>query len=247
MSKIKTSFQIDSEILSRMLAKTRVAHPVNVLYPTPWASIQTNPSFGASQLFWSLDENGNFGFDACVMTETIGEACVIVRESDLAVAFIEKWRNRVLPRTPENIAWRKSGDLNLVNAPHLGAMEVGIPRGWKFNPKKGWELKPMSEGQEEIGQIVKNVQYFGYGYPNSGAISTWVDYFWGIATSEVYSGPVDQNEKPEIQKVYWFTPERVHDYMLEGGDQFSLAVLGKFREFARNSEKELLKTLGNLL
>ncbi|MCX6704174.1 MAG: hypothetical protein NTZ07_01890 [Candidatus Woesebacteria bacterium] len=244
---ITTSIKIDEKKLAEMLAKSRIDHPANVLYPTPWASIQSHPKFGATQLFWVLDEAGNFSYDSSIRTETPGEADVVVRENDLAIAFIKKYRANVLPRTEENIAWRKTGNLDLTTAPHLGMFELGIARGWIFNPKKHWELIPMTEGQQETGLMVHKVEPIGYGYPNSGVISTWVDMFWGVATDKPYTGPIDELEKPEIQKVVWLSLPEVREYMLTGSDNFSLAALGKFRMFAIKNENPFLQEVGKQL
>lgn len=238
------TLQVKPEVVAALLQKSVSENPVNALASNQWMSSIVNPRFGASQLFWMVNPGGEAMYEVVTRTETPGEVNIVIRK-DGAIAFVNKYRANVLPKTPENVEWRNGGNLDLTTAPHLGMDMLELTRGWIFNPDKPWKV--MTEGQEETGLVVEGVQALAHGYPNSGFISTWVDVSFGFATDEPYGKTVDELEETEIKTVLWLTPTEVRRYMLEGNCNFSKAALATFRAHALLSDDSFLRELGEQL
>lgn len=239
------ALQVKKELVEEVFSKSTSQNPVNALAPNQWVAQITHPRFGSSQLFWVVNREGVPMYETLVRTETPGEVNIVVRKGDGAIAFVNKYRANVLPKTPENEAWRNEGNLDILTAPHLGMDMLELTRGWTFNPEKPWKV--MTEGQEETGLVVEGVQELPHIYPNSGIISTWVDISWGFATDKPYGKSVDEMEKVEIKEVIWLTPEKVRRYMFEGNCAFSKSALATFRVFALESDDPFLQELGSKL
>lgn len=239
-------FSINKDTLAVMLAKSFSAKPANALVRPPWQTAQTSKAFGSTEVFFIVRPDGTIDGECNIRTETPGEVNVVIRKSDMAIAFVFKYRNQVLPKTTENVAWRETGNLDLLSAPNLGMDTLELTRGWTFNLEKGpWKL--MTEGQEETGLVVTDVTPFGHLYPNTGVISTWADLSYGFATDMPYGKPVDELEKSEIKSVVWLTPDKVREYIANESCGFSIAALNKFRVFALNSQDSFLREMGSLL
>ena len=239
------TLKINQDLLAVMLAKSTSKNPVNAIMRPPWATPQVSATFGSTEVFFIVKPDGTIDGECNIRTETPGEVNIVIRKSDMAIAFVWKYRNQVLPRTEANIAWRNTGNLDLLSAPQLGTDTLELTRGWTYNPEKPWKV--MTEGQEETGLVVTNVTPIGSIYPNSGNCSTWADVSFGIATDEPYGKSVDELEATEIKKVVWLTPDKVREYIANESCGFSLAALNKFRVFALNSTDEFLRELGSKL
>jgi hypothetical protein len=236
---------ISKEVLVTTLAKSVSSNPVNALVRPPWATVQTSKAFGSTEVFFIVRPDGTIDGECNIRTETPGEVNIVIRESDKAIAFVRKYRNQVLPRSEANIAWRNTGNLDLLSAPQLGMDTLELTRGWTYNPEKPWKL--MTEGQEETGLVVTGITSIGHIYPNTGVISTWADLSFGIASNKLYGKPVDKLEASEIKKVVWLTPSEVREYIADESCGFSIAALNKFRVYALNSQNEFLRELGQQL
>jgi len=239
------ALQVKKEFVKSLLAKSISQNPVNTLAPNQWGVEVTHPRFGSSRLFWVVDPEGIPMYETLIRTETPGEVNIVVRKEDGAIAFVTKYRANVLPKTPENVAWRNSGYLDLLSAPQLGMDMLELTRGWTYNPEKPWKM--MTEGQEETGLVVEGVQELPHIYPNTGIISTWIDVSWGFATDKPYGKSVDELENVEIKKVIWLRPEEVRRYMLEGNCALSKAALATFRGYALQSSDDFLRELAEKL
>lgn len=239
------ALQVKKELVEATFAKSTSSNPANALAANQWMAEIANPRFGSSRLFWVVDREGTPMYETLIRTETPGEVNIVVRKEDGAIAFVNKYRANVLPKTPENEAWRNEGNLDILTAPQLGMDMLELTRGWTFNPESPWKV--MTEGQEETGLVVESVQELPHIYPNSGIISTWVDISWGFATDRPYGKTVDEMEKVEIKKVVWLTPQEVRRYMLGGNCAFSKSALATFRVFALESDNPFLRELGSQL
>lgn len=242
------AIKINADLLALLLAKSQSEKPANTLFPMQWTAKIANPAFGAEETFMVVSPSGDHMYDSMVRTETPGEINIVVREVDGAIAFVYKYRNQVLPHTPENEVWRNSGNLDLLSAPHLGMDVLELTRGWTYKKDSPWKM--MTEGQEETGLVVTGVQMVGqcpYVYCNTGIISTWIDLSWGIATDKPYGESVDEIEKFEIKKVVWLLPAAVREYVDTGTCALSIAALNKFRVYALNSTDPFLQDLGKQL
>lgn len=239
--------KINTTELAATLAKSLSPHPTAALVRPPWASIQISKAFGASELFFNVTPDGDILGESNIVTETPGEVNIVVRKSDMAIAFVKKYRNQVLPKTDANISWRNTGNLDLLTFPNLGMDMLEITRGWVYKPDAPWKV--MTEGQEETGLVVAEVTPIGVIYANTGKISTWADVSFGIATDTPYGKPVDEIEKVEIKKVYWLTPPQVQDYIGSLADSnscgFSLAALNKFRIYAKRANDPFLNEIAS--
>jgi hypothetical protein len=242
------AIKINPDLLASLLAKSKSEKPANTLYPMQWTSKISNPGFGAEETFMVLNPAGDHVYDSMVRTETPGEINIVVREADGAIAFVYKYRNIILPHTPENEAWRNSGNLDLLSAPHLGMDMLELTRGWTYKKDSPWKM--MTEGQEETGLMVTNIEKVGqcpYVYCNTGIVSTWIDLSWGFATDKPYGETVDEIEKFEIKKVVWLTPAEIRQFVDKEPCALSCAALNKFRVFALNSTDSFLQELGKQL
>jgi hypothetical protein len=239
------AIKINMEELKVTLAKSVSGNPTSALVRPPWASIQVSQAFGASELFFNVTPDGEILGESNIVTETPGEVNIVIRRHDMAIAFVRKYRNQVLPKTEANIAWRNEGKLDILDAPNLGLDTLEITRGWTYKAGSPWKV--MTEGQEETGVVVEEVTLIGQIYANTGKISTWADVSFGIATDKPYGREVDEIEKVEIKKVLWLTPEEVQDYIGSKSDSescgFTLAALNKFRIYAKKSQDPFLNEL----
>lgn len=236
---------VNKDLLAGMLAKSSSTNPINALMRPPWATPQVSQMFGSTETFFIVKPDGTIDGECNIRTETPGEVNIVIREGDMSIAFLWKYRNQVLPKNVENIAWRNAGNLDLLSAPQLGMDMLEITRGWIYNPNKPWKV--MTEGQEETGLVVTGVQSIGETYQNTGIISTWTDISFGFATAMPYGKPVDEMEATEIKKVVWLTPSEVRKFIATQSDGYSLAALNKFRIFAINSDSRYLQELGRQL
>lgn len=239
------ALQVKKELVEPIFAKSMSPNPPNALARPQWQSVSSNPEFGDDRVLWAVDREGTPVYETQIRTETPGEVNIVIRRNDGAIAFVEKYRANLLPKTPKNEEWRNKGNLDILTAPHLGMANLEVTRGWTFNPEARW--KSMTEGQEETGLVVESVQEIPHIYSNTGVISTWIDAAYGFATDKPYEGSVDELEEIEIQRVIWLTPPEVRRYMLEGNCAISLAALGKFRAFALASDDNFLNQLGSQL
>lgn len=243
------AIKINMDEVKAILAKSKSQNPSAALIRPPWASIQISKSFGASELFFNVAPDGNILGESNIVTETPGEVNIVIRKSDMAIAFVSKYRNQVLPKTEANVEWRNNGNLDLLTAPDLGLDTLEITRGWTYKQDQPWKM--MTEGQEETGLVVEQVTPIGIVYANTGKISTWADISFGIATDKPFGGSVDEVEKVEIKKVVWLTPDKVQDYIGSFADNescgFTLAALNRFRIFAKRSSDPFLNELSNLI
>lgn len=236
---------INPKTLADTLAKSVSNKPVNALVRPPWATPQVSAMFGSTEIFFIVRPDGTIDGECNIRTETPGEVNIVIRESDMAIAFVWKYRNQLLPKTEENVAHRNTGNVDLLSYPNLGMDILEITRGWTYNPEKPWVM--MTEGQEETGLVVDGVTHIGETYQNTGMISTWTDISFGYATNTLYGKPVDELEKSEIKKVVWLTPDEVREFIATQSDGYSLAALNKFRVYCTKSEDAFLKKLGSLL
>ena len=239
------ALQVNEEVLASILAKSTSDNPTTALIRPQWQSVVSNPLFGDARNFWVALLDGSVAYEAFIRYETPGEVNIVVRKQDGAIAFVNKYRVNVLPKTPENKAWRNDGNLDILTAPHLGMDMLEVTRGWVFDPNKPWKV--MTEGQEETGLIVEEVVSLPHFYANTGIDASWIDMSFGFATDQPYEGSADSLEKVEIKKVVWLTPPKVRRYMLEGTCALSKAALGTFRAYALASDDDFLKQLGQQL
>ncbi len=236
---------INKDLLALMIARSASKNPVNALMRPPWSTPQVSPMFGSTEVFFIAQPDGAIAGMCNIRTETPGEVNIVIREKDMAIAFVSKYRNQVLPHSEANIAWRNTGNLDLLSAPQLGMDTLEVTRGWTYNPEKPWKV--MTEGQEETGLVVTNITPIGYIYPNTGNCSTWADVSFGIATDQPYGKSVDNLEATEIKKVVWLTPNKVRDYVANEFCGFSIAALNKFRVYALKSQDNFLREMGQRL
>ncbi len=239
--------KINMDELKVTLAKSLSSNPTATLMRSPWASVQISKQFGASELFLNVKPDGDILGESNIVTETPGEVNIVIRKFDMAIAFVSKYRNQLLPKTDANIAWRNAGNLDLLTAPNLGLDTLEITRGWTYKADSPWKV--MTEGQEETGLVVTEVTPIGILYANTGKISTWADVSFGIATDQPYGKTVDEIEKVEIKKVVWLTPPEVQDYIGSFSDTdscgFSVAALNKFRIYAKRAQDPFLNKLAS--
>lgn len=239
------ALQVKKELVEPIFAKSTSKNPPIALARPQWQAVSANPTFGDDRGFWVVNREGTPVYETQIRTETIGEVNIVIRKTDGAIAFVNKYRASLLPKTPENEAWRNEGNLDILTAPHLGMASLEVTRGWIFNPDARW--KSMTEGQEETGLVVESVQKLPHIYCNTAIVSTWIDVAFGFATDKPYEESVDELEEIEIQKVMWLTPPEVLRYMLDGNCAISLAALGRFRAFALASNDTFLRELGSQL
>lgn len=236
------ALQVSKEVVQKTLAKSASSSPTKALAAPQWRDQSPNSRFGMAQRFYAVGENGEVQYEEHIRYETPGEINIVVKP-DGAIAFITKYRHCVLPKMEKNIAWRNAGNLDILDAPVLGTDVIEVPRGWVFDPKKPWKM--MTEGQQETGLVVENVQEIGHINANTGIIASWIDVSFGFATEKPYEGPIDESEQYDIKNVMWLTPNKVRKYTLEGWCGLSIAALGKFRSFALASKDPFLLELGS--
>jgi hypothetical protein len=221
---------MNEALLRKMLAKSTSEAPTAVIGKNEWHPQMQNPTFGLMTVANIYGTDGTFRYQGAVIVDTPGAVNIVVREDDMAIGFIKKYRERALPNTPEIDAWRDQQNLDVFEAPQLGMDFEEIPRGWINEIGSVLRLRgnEMHEGSTGLGWQVDSFQRIADFYPNSATFSSYIPIFWGIAKRQV--ARTTEDEAKDLKTVIWKTPAQVLDWMAEPAScGISKGAIGIFR------------------